>query len=866
MKKSQPPRLAAWIFDWFSGQAHVDDLHGDMEEIFHRNVSKFGVRRARWIYHRQVFSLICSYAIRKRRNQKKHHPFASSNMLSMLPNYLKVGFRSLMRHRYFAIINMVGLAIGMSVSLLILSIFMSVTDYDEFHANKDRIFRIITTTNQGEELASAPAILAEKIRSEFVGAKHVVRIDRSLFTDEPQPRQEAYLNGYYVDEAFLDVFTFPLVQGDPNTALSDPTSVVLTEHSAERIFGSADPIGRQINVGGRMMQVSGIMKDYPANTHLAFDALASIEAVAAKFENLSATDSWTTFRRHFVYVELEDGIDPARLQEYVDRVASSAYTNQEDFRASFKVQALGAITPGPELNDSIGPTWSYQSFAIAGGLALLILLPACFNYANISIARSLKRSKEIGLRKTLGSRRHQILLQFLSETMIIAAMSLVGAAAIFFLIRHEFQSMLVHASALDLSLTPGRVAVFILFGAFTAVTAGLVPGLHFARLSPMEAMRTHSATNPFSGMRLRKALMVFQFALCLTFILGLVVFSKQYRYARGFDLGFNQENILDVSLSGVEPAKVEREFSKLADVHQVSFSSGVMGHGVPSTWASLDGSTDSTQVFQMYVDGHFVENMGLKLLAGNSFEEFTGRETSVIINETLMKRLSYAGPSEALNQVLRVDTLSLRIIGVVKDFHFWQLHAPPGNFFFRSNPEEYRLANVQLVSSDVQRSIERLEASWRNFSQGILFKAEFLSEETAGAFSNYITLLKIFGFLGLLAVTISCLGLLGMVVYATESKTKEVGIRKVMGATQWSLVYLLARDFLKLMFIACIFALPITLLLNKVLSGLDYYRVPITIFDVLLGVLGMLFIGILTMASQTWRTAGTNPAETLKVE
>jgi ABC-type antimicrobial peptide transport system permease subunit len=291
-----------------------------------------------------------------------------------------------------------------------------------------------------------------------------------------------------------------------------------------------------------------------------------------------------------------------------------------------------------------------------------------------------------------------------------------------------------------------------------------------------------------------------------------------------------------------------------------------MGHGVASTWASLEGKQDSAEVFQMYVDPNFIANMNVKLLAGSTFENSKAGETSVIINETLMKRFAFAGPSEALGQVVNVEGLPLKIIGVIKNFHFWQLHAPPGNFFFRSNPEKYRIANVRVATNNLQESLVQMERTWKRISNGGPFTANFLADETAAAFGNYITLLKIFGFLGLLAISVSCLGLLGMVVYTGESKTKEVGIRKVMGASRWNLAVLLSKGFLKLMLIASLFALPITLVFNKLLSSFSHYRVPITFLDIALGLLAMFALGIGTMASQTWKTASINPAETLKYE
>jgi ABC-type antimicrobial peptide transport system permease subunit len=259
--------------------------------------------------------------------------------------------------------------------------------------------------------------------------------------------------------------------------------------------------------------------------------------------------------------------------------------------------------------------------------------------------------------------------------------------------------------------------------------------------------------------------------------------------------------------------------------------------------------------------------MNVKLLAGKTFDDSeTNGESSVIINETLMKRFNFAGPSEALGQMVRVDSMSLKVIGVIRNFHFWQLHAPPGNFFFRSNPEKYRLANLKIVTNDAQSALLDIESTWKRISNGGVFTSHFLSDSTAGAFNNYVTMLKIFGFLGILAVSISCLGLLGMIVYAAESKTKEVGIRKVMGASRMSLALLLSKDFLKLMLIASMFALPITLLLDKALTGIDHYRVAITFIDIFFGLMIMFALGVATMASQTWRTASINPAETLKYE
>jgi putative ABC transport system permease protein len=686
-----------------------------------------------------------------------------------------------------------------------------------------------------------------------------------LYSSEPQPKQDLAIFGIYAESAFLSTFTFPLVAGDAKTVLDDPKAIILTETTAKRIFGDVDVIGREVMTDNGTLEVRGIMKDFPANTHLSFQAIASYKVISKRNENRSVEDAWTDNINSYVYIHADDHFDREKFQQYLDRTSKEMYSNRFKDSVSFSIQPLSDITPGPEMVNSPGAEWSYQSFAIAGGLALLILLPACFNYTNISIARALKRSREIGLRKTLGGVRRQIFIQFISETIIVTSLSLIGSLVVFVLIRNEFQSILVAASALDLSLTLERFLYFLLFAIFTGFVAGFLPAMHFSRLNPIDAIRNNMSTKFLSGVRLRKVLIVFQFTLCLAFILGLVIFSKQYRYALNYDLGFSDENILDVELKNVDPEVLRNELSKIPAVQNVSMSSGIIGHGVPSTWGRLSGSKDSIEVYEMYVDEQFISNVDIDLVGGKTFDKMSGKN-SVIINEVMMKRLNFAGPSEALGQVFEIDTLSLRIVGVIKTFHFWQLYAPPGNFFFRYNPDKFRIANVKIASNDVQATLEEMESVWKRLAPGQPFTAHFLSDETAGAFDQYKVLLKMFGFMGFIAVSISCLGLLGMVVYTAESRTKEVGIRKVMGATRMSLAVLLSRDFLKLMLIASLFAIPITLLFDKALSGMAYYRVDVTPLDMLLGMLTLFALGVGTMASQTWRAASINPAETLKHE
>jgi putative ABC transport system permease protein len=321
-----------------------------------------------------------------------------------------------------------------------------------------------------------------------------------------------------------------------------------------------------------------------------------------------------------------------------------------------------------------------------------------------------------------------------------------------------------------------------------------------------------------------------------------------------------------VELQQVPPENFAAEFNKLAAVQGVSMSSGIMGQGAPSTWSTIEGKSDSAETFFMYIDPAFIGDLDVELLAGRTFQDGEPVERTVIVNESFLKRFGFSGPSDALGQRVVIDKSPAEIIGVTRDFHYWQLTAPVAPFFFRYNPDKLRVANVKIVSTDMQATLLELDRSWRKVSDGRPFVANFLDDPTFGAFSMYIALMKIFGFLGLLAISISCLGLLGMVIFTAESRIKEVGIRKVMGASSWSITFLLSKGYLKLMFIASLFAIPVAFGLDEFLGGLEYYRVTISPLDILLGLAIMFVLGVGTMASQTLKAAATNPAETLKHE
>lgn len=865
--KHQPPRLARRVFEFFSGAANIDDLLGDLDEWFYLNIKHKSPFRAKVWYWKQVLSLCFSYALKKRKRDARFGTYASSTIsFDMLKSYLKVAIRNLYQHKYFAVLNAFGLAIGMSISLLLISLYSYIITYDDFQVNKEHIYTIISTRTEGVEeieYATSPIVLAEKLKEDFPGAQTVVRIYRDYNSAIKTEKENIPVKCYYVDPEFLSVFTYEMLQGSA-AALHKPNQVLLTESAASKLFNSLDVVGKTLELeGGGIVEIAGLMKQPPQNSHLNFEMLVSYSSLPPN--TLSIQDQWTNYQSHYVYVLLRDDNALSDLEEFLNGVSLKTYA-EYPVKISFATQHLQDIPMGPDLRQAIGPKWEASGMWVFAILAILILLPACFNYTNISIARALKRSKEIGLRKTMGGVKNQIFFQFITETVVVTLLSLLGALFIFVLIRSEFQSMLVSGSLVDLSLTWKMVGMFVLFALFTGITAGIFPAFYFSGLNPIQALKNKINTRG-SSMRLRKGLTIFQFTLSFGFILALVVFSRLYQYSINFDFGFEKNNIVDVELRDVDPTLFKTAFSQLASVKSVSMSSGLLGIGAPTIWIH-NSEADSTEVAQLFVDSHFINNFKLTFLVGKNFpDEPWQRERYIIVNEEFLKEYKINNPADALGKVYTVDGADLEVIGVLKNFHFSSLRYPITKFFFRMNPKEYVYANLQVTSTDAFSLFTQMENTWKQLPTQKKFEGKFFEDQLNEAYHTYKVLLKIVGFLGLLAITISLLGMLGMVVYTAESKTKEVSIRKVMGASISSIAFLLSKDYLKMMAWAILFAIPLSIFLfNALLTRIQHYSVQLNVWDILLSAGILLVLGIVTITSQTYKTATTNPADTLRVE
>lgn len=866
-----PPVLAQRFLRWFCKPELVEDIAGDLEEDFNDFVTEYGLGRARYKYWMAVIRFLRPFAI------KKIH--ITTTQTIMFKNYFKTSIRSIARNRLFSAINIIGLAISMSVCLLMISFISELFSYDKFHENADRIHRVISyeqfLQNEPQGVAATSILTGKRLQAEVPGIKALVTLNRRFAGDASFENKTVSIRGLWASESFFEVFSgFSLLQGNAETALLSPNSVVLTEEAATKIFGEANAMGQTVEIRSIPFTVTGIARKPPFNSHISFEALGSMITYENILKQRSTSGNWlrwTSMGNDYVYLLLDETTEPGSIQASLDQISEEENLKNDRLKIYAKLQSLTSIMPGPALSNNIGKSMDSSILRTLFILTTIVILCAAFNYTNLSVARAFKRSKEIGIRKVVGANKRQIFWQFILEAVIISLTALCIATLLFYLIRPGFLNIdPMVQQATRLMSTPALFAYFLVFSVSVGLMAGFFPAVHLSKLRSTNAIKNSSGSGILSRVNMRKVLVVIQFSLSLIFIISATIAFKQYKYAVAFDLGYNTENILSVNLQGVDPAKVATAFKAIPTVHQVakSFDLNGLGNG-DRTRVVLENSTDSAYLYYNFIDEGFIPMMDHKLLAGENFESRPGsQEESIIINERTLKKFNIESPSAAIGQHLQlIRGPRLRIIGVVEDFVYTDISRNIHNFGFRYSNGRHNYVNLKLNPSDLLSTMERIESAWNTVADGKEFQAEFYDQKIQSTYSQYATIYTIVGFLAFITISIAVLGLLGMAVYTAETRLKEISVRKILGASEASLVKLLAKGFVWMLAVAAVIAVPLSYYLfdSVVLSG-SVNRITIGIMELFSGVLFIFLIGIVTITSQTWKAARSNPAQTLRSE
>lgn len=862
---NQPPKWANKILEWYCREDLLEDLQGDLHEYYDRNLEK-GRRVANLIFIIDVFKFFRSYTFKKLKNKY------TMNSYMLFKNYVKTSVRSLARNKLFSFINIIGLAVAMSVGLLVITMIVESRGFDTFHEKGDHIYRVINTRTdaRGDEfkMATTSYFLSKKLE-DVAGYEHKTTLYSGFGGDADTGDKQLIITGLWASKDFFNVFSFPLIKGDPSTALAEPNSLVITEDTSYKLFGVEDPMGKLITVGDQEFLIRGVAQNPPKNSHFTFQALGSY--VTKVNENQSDPDwsasssMWSTY----IYMTIPHKEDVNQINQALHQICDTENEVIAPLHITSKLQPLGDIFNGTALGNQLGPTLPVGATLIFAILPFIILLTACFNYTNLSIARSLRRTTEVGIRKVIGASRWNIFAQFVIESIIIALLALLVSGILYIPLREQFL-ILLDGDGLSLPITWSVIGSFVLFAIFAGILASIVPATTLSKFQAVAVLRGVSNVKLFAGLTLRKILLVTQFSISTILILGTIILNKQYYHATSFDLGFSTEQILNVELQGNNYQLMTTNMSGLPEVKSISCSRNIIhSNNIHLTFGKYQDPLDSAKIHINHIDEKFLPNHKFQLIAGQNFKTRpdSAQEQFVIVNEKLLNRFDIGEPTDAIGEKIELDKKKLTICGVVKDFNHSTIDAPIEPFAFRNNPAEFRYLNLVISSNDYPEMIDKLEAEWRKIDELHPFSATFYDDHIEQTYIMFSMLIRVVGFLALLAISIAAMGLFGMSVYAVETKIKEISIRKVMGASAMRLVYLLSKGYVWLLVIASLVAAPLTyLLVNEIILSEFAYLAPMTIWDILGGLLVVFSIGLVMIGFQTYRASQTNPADTLRNE
>ncbi|MBS1661298.1 MAG: ABC transporter permease [Bacteroidetes bacterium] len=803
----------------------------------------------------------------------------------MIKNYLQIAVRNLMRSRVFSFINIFGLALSMSVCMMVILRAKNELSYDRFHPAVERTYRIINNISnkqrKGMYVASTPMPLLPLLKDSTLVAE-VVNVSAAMRQDVSYGDKALSMQGAFTQSSFFRVFGFQLAEGSKQDVLDQPGSIVLSAEAASNLFGSERPMGKIVNLDklGAFI-VKGVLAPQSEKTHLNFDVFLSSSSLPL-LEKGGKTglqvSSWNTFQPVYTYVELKPGVSRDMEEKRIARIGAGAGgltggngTVTGDVTYAFQLQALSDITPSSlDLYNDIGGGAGWTKIWAECGIALLILLAGCFNYTNLTIARGLTRSKEVGVRKINGARRYQIFIQYIIESIVFALVALVLSLLILSAILKYKPFNDGYEFMPDVTLDRWTFLIFLVFSVFAGVLAGALPAWILSSFKPVEVLKNIRTKKLFGNLSLQKTLIVFQFSLSLLVLIFLSAFYKQFSHLAEIDPGFNYKNVLSVSLDGADPDLLGNAVMQNNGVLRVSAVSGNFSvhNGAGSTPVALGAKgKEPIQMSYYMVDEKTAPMMNLKFVAGENFSagERPEKEAYVLINERAARVMSFKDNKDAINQLIRLDdTTEVQIKGVVADFYF----QGTGNFIrpmlLRMKKNAYAFLDVQ-VSQQGEDVLDRVRASWKKLYPTKSFNYYWYQQrmEDGGKQTGTLSLL---GFLGLITITIGTLGLLGLVIYTVETRQKELSIRKVIGASVPELLALVGKGFVKLLFVSGVIAGPLGYLLSFLFLQNFANRASFGVVSILLCFVFLLLVGLVTIVSQTWKAATSNPAHHLRME
>jgi putative ABC transport system permease protein len=792
----------------------------------------------------------------------------------MFWNYMKIAWRNIKRYKGYSFINIIGLAAGLACCILILLWVQDELNYDRFHTNKDDLYRVVAEFHKTEPVTHywpVCAPLAPALKEEYPEIVNATRFSRLRRGQSVKFGDKKFLESLIclTDPDFFTMFSFPFLEGDPQTALSNPNSIVLREALSAKYFGNEDPIGKVLNVNNEYdFTVTGIIKDVPENSSLQFDFLIPFVRIEDFEKAWAVLDNWT-LSGFATFVQLEKTASAEALENKIAYYLKKHVSESEDviYLQSFKDIHLYSA----HIQFGIEGQGDIRYVFIFSLVAFFVLIIASINFMNLATARSANRSKEIGLRKVVGAKRGQLIRQFFCESIVMAFLSLILAVVLVELFLPVFANLSGKTLALDFSSHIHILLTIVVMTLITGFLSGTYPALFLSSLRPVKVLKGTLRLEG-RGYLFRRILVVSQFSLSILLIICTVVVSQQVGYMQNMKLGFDREHVVYLPIRDDLVERYETlktELVKKADIKNVAVSSSLPTSGVILTTdkVSWEGKNpEDNVVLEVTSTGYdFIELFNMEVVEGRSFaEEFlTDEEEAIVINETAKKIIGMENP---VGKQLYFGDSATTIIGVVKDYHFKSLHSEIDPLIMAIVPSLYRYVFIKLDAGDIPSTVAGIENAWKTFFPDTPFEYHFLDEAYDNLYRTEQRMGTLFNYFTVLAILISCLGLFGLASFMAEKRTKEIGIRKVLGASLSGIVVLLNKQFTKWALISNLIAWPLAYYaMSGWLRGFAY-RKDLSIWIFILAAMSALAIAVITVSYQSVKAALADPAKSLRYE
>jgi putative ABC transport system permease protein len=795
----------------------------------------------------------------------------------MIKNYLRVALRNLWRHRGFSLLNVLGLTIGMSAFFLIFLYVCFELSYDSFHTKADRIYRVVSdvkTRTETQHFNSGPVPAVIHMAKEFPEVETTVRVnpgDNWMVIQGTKVFEQADVAS--ADSTFFRVFDFPLLKGNPQTALRDPFNVVLTETTAKKFFGNIDPMGKSLTLTRDKFHgtVTGVMKDLPENSHLKISMMISLATVSQHLDS-SYDQEWDNYGTGS-YVVLKPGASAAALQAklpaYLEKMNGAQMHKKQEIPTLLLEPIRDVYLYSTRDGSKTGNITNIYIFSIIG---VFILLIACINFVNLTTARSAERAKEVGIRKVVGAGKGMLAGQFIGESIILCVIAYLLAVVLSALLLPGFNQLAGKVISTGVFSHPWYLVILLGFAILIGIVAGLYPALVLSSFQPVAVLKGRFSAGT-RGLILRKSLVIVQFTIATGLMIGTLVVYNQLNFMRSQDLGFSKEQklVLDTRNDSAKMA-FKDEVSRIPGVLSAAISTSVPGDGsyFPNAYQleNVRGDMQAVNAAVYFVDYDYLSEMGMRIVAGRAFSRSFATDTahSMVLNESAVRLLGYTSPEQVIGK--RYDQFGTqgRIVGVVKDFHFRSLQEVIKPLSIRIEPRAGDLLCVKLDGHRIPATLSAIQEKWKVMLPSRPFTYFFLDELFDKQYRAEDRFGRLFLNFAVLAIFISCLGLMGLASYSTLQRTKEIGVRKVVGASVGNIVFLLSKDFLKLVCWAFLVAAPVSwFFVHGWLQGFAY-RITAYWWIYAVAGLGAIFVALLTISFQSVRAALANPVKSLRAE